>query len=44
MLTQPYKQMWFVVLMTFVMGWSGIVIAAVKPAHDWMMSNHAVGS
>ena len=43
-LTQPYKQMWFVVLMAFVMGWSGIVSAAVKPAHDWMMSNHAVGS
>ncbi|MDO5542923.1 MAG: hypothetical protein Q4F77_06395 [Acinetobacter sp.] len=44
MLTQPYKQMWFVVLMAFVMGWSGIVSAAVKPAPDWMMSNHAVGS
>ena len=44
MLTQPYKQMWFVVLMAFVMGWSGIVSAAVKPAHDWMMSNHAVVS
>lgn len=43
-LTQPYKQMWSVVLMAFVMGWSGIVSAAVKPAHDWMMSNHAVGS
>ncbi|WP_227515224.1 hypothetical protein [Acinetobacter towneri] len=44
MLTQPYKQMWFVVLMAFVMGWSGIVSAAVKPAHDWMMSNQAAGS
>ena len=43
-LTQPYKQMWFVVLMAFVMGWSGIVSAAVKPAHNWMMSNHAAGS
>ena len=43
-LTQPYKQMWFVVLMAFVIGWSGIVSAAVKPAHDWMMSNQAAGS
>lgn len=43
-LTQPYKQMWFVVLMAFVIGWSGIVSAAVKPAHDWMMSNQTAGS
>lgn len=39
-LAPAYKQVWFVVLMAWVMGWSSIVSAAVKPTHVWMMSSH----
>lgn len=38
MLTSFRKQVWFVGLMAFVMGWSSVAFASVQPLHQNMMS------
>lgn len=42
MLTQLRKQAWFVFLITFVIGWSSVVLASVKPMHQQMMTELSV--
>ena len=42
MLTQLRKQAWFVFLMTFVIGWSSVVLASAQPMHQQMMTELSV--
>ena len=42
MLTQLRKQAWFVFLITFVIGWSSVVLASVQPMHQQMMTELSV--
>ena len=37
MLTSLRKQLWFVLLMVFAMGWSSVALASVKSMHQHMM-------
>ena len=42
MLTQLRKQAWFVFLITFVIGWSSVVLASAQPMHQQMMTELSV--
>jgi len=41
LLAQLCKQTWFVVLMVFVISWSSVAFASVKPLHQQMMDESA---